>query len=81
MDDTGTLIGRKYARTDEIGLNLAYMWLFHLNCSQSCTGIPFGITIDFETAEKSPATVTLREIITMAQVRLPVRIAHLVPHA
>lgn len=72
VDDSGVLIGRRYARTDEIGtqpLPLLYTtWL------TAPKGIPFGVTIDFDTVEKSPATVTLREIVSMAQVRLPVRV-------
>jgi len=51
VDETGTAIGRRYARTDEIG-------------------IPFGITIDFDTANDD--TVTLRERDTMKQVRIPI---------
>eukprot|EP01022_Parablepharisma_sp_SALTPOND_P016755 TRINITY_DN252_c0_g1_i1.p1 TRINITY_DN252_c0_g1~~TRINITY_DN252_c0_g1_i1.p1 ORF type:complete len:619 (-),score=100.20 TRINITY_DN252_c0_g1_i1:2678-4534(-) len=50
VDDSGTTIGRRYARTDEVG-------------------IPFAITIDFDTLKDN--TVTLREINTMAQIRLP----------
>ena len=44
-------IGRRYARTDEIG-------------------IPFGITIDDVTLKDN--TITLREIDTMKQIRLPI---------
>jgi glycyl-tRNA synthetase len=51
VDDTGTAIGRRYARTDEIG-------------------IPFGITIDFDTLNDD--TVTLRERDSMEQVRVPI---------
>jgi glycyl-tRNA synthetase len=51
IDDIGETIGRRYARTDEVG-------------------IPFGITID-DVTEKDK-TVTLREIITMKQIRIPV---------
>jgi glycyl-tRNA synthetase len=51
VDETGHRIGRRYARTDEIG-------------------IPFGITIDFDTVEDK--TVTLRERDTMQQVRIPI---------
>ncbi|KAN0041423.1 hypothetical protein ACTFIV_003962 [Dictyostelium citrinum] len=51
VDDTGNAIGRKYARTDEIG-------------------IPFGVTIDFQTIEDN--TVTLRERDTTKQVRIPI---------
>jgi len=50
IDSTGQSIGKRYARTDEIG-------------------IPFGITIDFDTVEKE--LVTLRESLTMKQVQLP----------
>jgi len=51
VDTTGQGIGKRYARTDEVG-------------------IPFGITIDHETLDKE--TVTLREIDTTLQVRVPV---------
>jgi glycyl-tRNA synthetase len=51
VDDTGQSIGKRYARTDEIG-------------------IPFGITIDFQTLEEN--TVTLRELFTMKQLRVPI---------
>ena len=44
-------IGRRYARTDEIG-------------------VPFGITIDDITLKDN--TVTLREIDTMKQIRVPI---------
>jgi len=52
VDDTGNSIGKRYARTDELG-------------------IPFGITIDSETLENN--TVTLREILTTKQIRIPVK--------
>jgi len=51
IDDISDSIGRRYARTDEIG-------------------IPFGITIDDDTA--ADHTVTLREILTMKQIRIPI---------
>lgn len=51
VDDAGQTIGKRYARTDELG-------------------IPFGITIDGETLEND--TVTLREILTCKQIRIPV---------
>lgn len=51
MDDSGQTIGKKYARTDEIG-------------------IPFGITIDFQTTEDN--SITLRERDTTRQVRIKV---------
>ena len=54
VDDSGGSIGRRYARTDEIG-------------------IPFGVTIDFDTVKKQPCTVTLRERNSMKQIRVPVR--------
>ncbi len=53
MDDGGQAIGKRYARTDEIG-------------------IPFAITIDYDTLKDE--TVTLRELNTLKQVRIPVRI-------
>lgn len=51
MDDTGQSIGKRYARTDEIG-------------------IPFGITVDYQTLEEN--SVTLRELHTMRQLRVPI---------
>lgn len=51
VDTTATTIGRRYARTDEIG-------------------VPFGVTVDGQTAEDG--TATLRERDSMAQVRVPV---------
>lgn len=53
IDDSGGSIGRRYARTDEIG-------------------IPYGITVDFDTVNKEPRTVTLRERNTTRQVRCEV---------
>ena len=53
VDDSGGSIGRRYARTDEIG-------------------IPFGITVDFDTVNVEPRTVTLRERNTTRQVRCEV---------
>lgn len=50
VDDTGQSIGKRYARTDEIG-------------------IPFGITVDYDTLEQN--SVTLRELFTMKQLRVP----------
>ena len=50
VDDTGQSIGKRYARTDEIG-------------------IPFGITVDYQTLEEN--SVTLRELFTMKQLRVP----------
>jgi glycyl-tRNA synthetase len=52
VDDSGVGIGKRYARTDEIG-------------------IPFAITIDYETLESDNDSVTLRERDSMAQVRMP----------
>lgn len=50
--DSGSgAIGKRYARTDEMG-------------------IPFAVTVDFETIEHN--TVTLREIISMEQIRVPI---------
>jgi len=51
VDISGQSIGKRYARTDEVG-------------------IPFGITIDHQTL--TDKTVTLREIVTLQQVRIPV---------
>jgi len=52
VDETGQSIGRRYARTDEIG-------------------IPFGITVDFDTLKDD--TVTLRERDSTKQVRIPIK--------
>lgn len=51
VDDVGQSIGRRYARTDEIG-------------------IPFGITIDFDTVKDQ--TITIRERDSMKQIRTPI---------
>ena len=51
VDDSGQAIGRRYARTDEIG-------------------IPFGITVDFQSPKDN--TVTLRERDSMEQIRLSI---------
>jgi len=51
VDDGTDAVGRRYARTDEIG-------------------IPFGITIDGITVKDR--TVTLREIVTLKQVRISI---------
>ncbi|XP_030053724.1 glycine--tRNA ligase [Microcaecilia unicolor] len=50
VDDSSGSIGRRYARTDEIG-------------------VAFGITIDFDTVNKTPHTATLRERDSMRQIR------------
>ncbi|PSC72809.1 Glycyl-tRNA synthetase family [Micractinium conductrix] len=50
VDTTGTSIGKRYARTDEIG-------------------VPFAITVDYQSVEDS--TATLRERDSTAQVRVP----------
>lgn len=52
VDDSSGSIGRRYARTDEIG-------------------IPFGITVDFDTLNTN--TATLRDSKSMQQVRAKVR--------
>ena len=51
VDDSSGSIGRRYARTDEIG-------------------IPFGITVDFDSLKDG--TATLRERNTMTQIRTEV---------
>jgi len=51
VDCTGVSIGKRYARTDELG-------------------IPFGLTVDFETIENE--TVTLRERDSLEQIRVPI---------
>ncbi|KAG8336516.1 hypothetical protein J6590_042033 [Homalodisca vitripennis] len=51
VDDSSGSIGRRYARTDEIG-------------------VPFGITVDFDSLADSVPTVTVRNRDTMTQVRL-----------
>lgn len=54
MDDSSGSIGRRYARTDEIG-------------------VAFGITIDFDTVNKTPHTATLRDRDSMRQIRAEVK--------
>ena len=49
VDASGESIGRRYARTDELG-------------------IPFGVTVDYDTKDKN--LVTLRETMTTKQVQL-----------
>jgi len=51
VDSSGASIGKRYARTDEIG-------------------IPFAITIDFDTLKDK--TVTVRERDSMTQIRVPI---------
>lgn len=51
-DCGSSAIGKRYARTDELG-------------------IPFAVTVDYVTLEDN--TVTLREINTMKQVRMPIK--------
>ncbi|KAM6977276.1 glycine--tRNA ligase [Aplochiton taeniatus] len=53
VDDSSGSIGRRYARTDEIG-------------------VAFGVTIDFDTVNKSPHTATLRDRDSMRQIRAEV---------
>nr|XP_033787639.1 glycine--tRNA ligase [Geotrypetes seraphini] len=55
VDDSSGSIGRRYARTDEIG-------------------VAFGITIDFDTVNKSPHTATLRERDSMRQIRAEISV-------
>jgi len=54
VDDSSGSIGRRYARTDEIG-------------------VAFGITVDFDTVNKTPHTATLRDRDSMTQIRAEVR--------
>lgn len=51
FDSSGVAIGRRYSRSDELG-------------------VPFGITVDFES--ETDAQVTLRERDTCGQIRLPI---------
>lgn len=53
VDDSSGSIGRRYARTDEVG-------------------IPFGITVDFDTVKNNPASVTVRDRDSMQQIRVSV---------
>ncbi|XP_048121762.1 glycine--tRNA ligase isoform X1 [Alosa alosa] len=55
VDDSSGSIGRRYARTDEIG-------------------VAFGITIDFDTVNKTPHTATLRDRDCMKQIRAEVSV-------
>lgn len=56
VDDAAGSIGRRYARTDEIG-------------------VAFGITIDFDTVNRTPHTATLRDRDSMRQIRAEVSAA------
>ena len=53
VDDSSGSIGRRYARSDEIG-------------------VAFGVTIDFDTVNKTPHTATLRDRDSMRQIRAEV---------
>uniref|UniRef100_A0A669R1P1 Glycine--tRNA ligase n=1 Tax=Phasianus colchicus TaxID=9054 RepID=A0A669R1P1_PHACC len=53
VDDSSGSIGRRYARTDEVG-------------------VAFGITIDFDTVNRTPHTATLRDRDSMRQIRAEV---------
>uniref|UniRef100_A0A3B4UXH8 Glycine--tRNA ligase n=1 Tax=Seriola dumerili TaxID=41447 RepID=A0A3B4UXH8_SERDU len=53
VDDSSGSIGRRYARSDEIG-------------------VAFGITVDFDTVNKTPRTATLRDRDSMRQIRAEV---------
>ncbi|OCT73822.1 hypothetical protein XELAEV_18032786mg [Xenopus laevis] len=53
VDDSSGSIGRRYARTDEIG-------------------VAFGITIDFDTVNRTPHSATLRDRDSMRQIRAAV---------
>ena len=53
VDDSSGSIGRRYARSDEIG-------------------VAFGITVDFDTVNKTPHTATLRDRDSMRQIRAEV---------
>uniref|UniRef100_A0A3Q3DSX1 Glycine--tRNA ligase n=1 Tax=Hippocampus comes TaxID=109280 RepID=A0A3Q3DSX1_HIPCM len=53
VDDSAGSIGRRYARTDEVG-------------------VAFGITVDFDTVNKTPHTATLRDRDSMRQIRAEV---------
>lgn len=52
IDTTGSTIGKRYARTDEVG-------------------VPFAVTVDFDTLNDD--TVTVRERDSMSQVRVPIK--------
>lgn len=54
IDDSSGSIGRRYARTDEIG-------------------VPFGITVDFDSVVGDEQTVTVRNRDTMTQIRISVK--------
>ncbi|XP_061522164.1 glycine--tRNA ligase-like [Phycodurus eques] len=53
VDDSSGSIGRRYARSDEIG-------------------VAFGVTVDFDTVNKTPHTATLRDRDSMRQIRVEV---------
>lgn len=54
VDGSSGSIGKRYARTDEIG-------------------VAFGVTIDFDTLNKTPHTATLRDRDSMRQIRAEVK--------
>uniref|UniRef100_A0A3Q3D676 Glycyl-tRNA synthetase 1 n=1 Tax=Hippocampus comes TaxID=109280 RepID=A0A3Q3D676_HIPCM len=54
VDESSGSIGRRYARSDEIG-------------------VAFGVTVDFDTVNKTPRTATLRDRDSMRQIRVEVR--------
>lgn len=53
VDDSSGSIGRRYSRTDEIG-------------------VPFGITVDFDSLADQVPSVTVRNRDTMTQIRVNV---------
>uniref|UniRef100_A0A3Q3DSZ2 Glycyl-tRNA synthetase 1 n=1 Tax=Hippocampus comes TaxID=109280 RepID=A0A3Q3DSZ2_HIPCM len=53
VDESSGSIGRRYARSDEIG-------------------VAFGVTVDFDTVNKTPRTATLRDRDSMRQIRVEV---------
>ena len=58
VDDSGQAIGRRYARTDEIG-------------------IPFGVTVDFQSPQDN--SVTVRERDSMEQIRVDAgKVVHII---
>ncbi|KAL4695452.1 hypothetical protein H8959_000547, partial [Pygathrix nigripes] len=57
VDDSSGSIGRRYARTDEIG-------------------VAFGVTIDFDTVNKTPHTATLRDRDSMRADKSRVNLIH-----
>ena len=71
VDDSSGSIGKRYARTDEVGFLLNNLICYRVTFVDNVQiAIPYGITVDFDSL-KEPHTVTLRERDSTLQVRFP----------